>query len=219
MKPDDLRIVASLLRAERIAALATLRDGWPFASMVAFAPEADFSGFLMHLSSLSPHTRHLAADSRASLLITERDDGREDPQTLARITLIGQVAQLAPDAAEYRAACDLYGARLPASAMLFDFADRLRRVVAHRDNAFRRRVCAGLHTQYRTTQGLCSFSRAIMCADSLCAIETARGAGLRAVILCSRAIKTTRFDLFLVLLKKLRLTSSSRKNAPFFNSR
>lgn len=123
MKPDDLRIVASLLRAERIAALATLRDGGPFASMVAFAPEADFSGFLMHLSALSPHTRHLAADSRASLLITEHDDGREDPQTLARITLIGQVAQLARDAAEYRVACDLYGARLPASAMLFDFAD------------------------------------------------------------------------------------------------
>lgn len=123
MKPDELQLIASLLRSTRTAALGTLRDGWPFTSLVAYASEADFGGFLLHLSGLSPHTRHLVADQRASLLVAERDDDRADPQTLARITLVGSVVPIPRDALDYTAAKAIYLARLPASAMLFDFAD------------------------------------------------------------------------------------------------
>lgn len=122
MKTAELRVIADLLRATRTAALGTLRDGAPFVSFVAFAPEAD-DGFLLHLSALSPHTQHLAADQRASLLVAERDDERDDPQTLARITLIGTVALIPRTAPDYAAARTRYLARLPAATMLLDFHD------------------------------------------------------------------------------------------------
>jgi putative heme iron utilization protein len=123
MKPEELVIIASLIRNQRSAALGTLQDGAPFVSFVAYAPEPDFGGFLLHLSQLSPHTRQLAIDPRASLLIAEPDDQRNDVQTLARITLTGAVVLLPRNTPEYDAARSLYLARLPAAAMLFDFTD------------------------------------------------------------------------------------------------
>ena len=123
MNPDEFNLIASLLNTTRTAALATLRDGWPFASFVAIAPEAGFGGFLLHLSALSPHTQHLRDDPRASLLVAERDDGRDDPQTLARVTMLGTVAPLRLAAPDYHTAKTAYLARLPAAAMLFDFPD------------------------------------------------------------------------------------------------
>ncbi|MDZ4719192.1 MAG: pyridoxamine 5'-phosphate oxidase family protein [Roseiflexaceae bacterium] len=123
MKPDELTNIATLIRSQRSAALGTLQDGAPFVSFVAYAPEPDFGGFLLHLSRLSPHTRHLANDPHSSLMIAEPDDQRDDVQTLARITLTGAVASLPHDTPEYVAARSIYLARLPAAAMLFDFAD------------------------------------------------------------------------------------------------
>jgi putative heme iron utilization protein len=121
MKQEELALIAGLLRDQRQAALGTLRASAPFVSMVGYAAEPDFGGFLLHLSLLAPHTRHLLADARASLLICEPDDGRDDMQTLARITLVGTVAPVAE--AEQAAARDLYLARLPAAAPLFEFPD------------------------------------------------------------------------------------------------
>ena len=121
MKTEELAIVAALLRGQRQAALGTLRGDAPFVSMVAYLAEPDFGGVLLHLSRLAPHTRHLLADPRASLLVCERDDGRDDVQTLARVTLVGSCETLASD--EQAAARDRYLARLPVAAPLFDFPD------------------------------------------------------------------------------------------------
>jgi hypothetical protein len=123
MKPDELAVVAQLIRGQRQAALGTLRDGTPFASMVAYVAEPQFDGFLLHLSGLSPHTKHIQSDARTSLLINEQDDGREDVQTLARITLVGSTAMIPQDAADYEAARKRYLDRLPAAEMLFSFGD------------------------------------------------------------------------------------------------
>lgn len=124
MKPEELAIVGGLLRGQRQAALGTLRDGTPFVSMVAYAAEPGFAGFLLHLSRLSPHTQHLLADSRASLLMWEPDRPEvEDVQTLARITLSGAATVLPKDASDYPAARARYLERLPAAAILFDFPD------------------------------------------------------------------------------------------------
>jgi heme iron utilization protein len=123
MKPEELAPIAALIRDRRQAALGTLRDGAPYVSMVAYVAEPEFSGFLLHLSRLAPHTRHLLDDPRASLLICDQDDGRDDVQTLARITLAGSVALLAPQHPDYGAARARYLARLPAAAPLFDFPD------------------------------------------------------------------------------------------------
>src|SRR5689334_5133288 len=95
MNSEDLASVASLLRSQRIAALGTLRDASPFASMVAYVAEPNFGGFLLHLSRLAAHTKQILAAPQSSLLIHERDDERDDPQTLARITLVGAATPIA----------------------------------------------------------------------------------------------------------------------------
>jgi putative heme iron utilization protein len=123
MIADELPLVAALLRDQRQGALGTLAGGAPFVSLVAFAAEPDFGGLLLHLSRLAPHTRQLLADPWASLLVAEPDDGREDVQTLARLTLTGRAKQIPRGTPAYDAGRALYLARLPAAAMLFDFAD------------------------------------------------------------------------------------------------
>jgi putative heme iron utilization protein len=139
MQTEELTSIATLIRSQRIAALGTLRnpsthstssgqaspgrsDG-PFVSMVAYAAEPDFGGWLLHLSRLAAHTKQLLAAPQSSLLICEVDDERDDPQTLARITLVGTAALIPTESATYAAARDCYLARLPAAEPLFDFPD------------------------------------------------------------------------------------------------
>ena len=123
MNTEELAIIATLIRSQRVAALGTLRDDNPFVSMVAYAVEPDFGGLLLQLSRLAEHTRQLLAAPQSSLLICEPDDGRDAVQTLARITLVGVAAPIAAESAAYAAARACYLARLPAAAPLFDFPD------------------------------------------------------------------------------------------------
>jgi len=125
MKSEELATIATLIREQRQAALGTLHEQAPFVSMVAYAAEPDFGSMLLHLSRLAPHTKHLLAAPAASLLICESDDGRDDVQTLARITLLGEARPLDTASAEYATARDRYLARLPAAEMLFSFPDFL----------------------------------------------------------------------------------------------
>lgn len=123
MEPELALHLATLIRGQRWAALATLGAEGPEASHVAYALEGAFEGFLLHLSQLAAHTKHLLAEPRASLAIGEPDDGRADPQTLARVTLTGRVEPIERGSDDYRAAQAVYLARLPESAQLFGFAD------------------------------------------------------------------------------------------------
>lgn len=121
--PDEQRALAELLVHQRWAALATQEAGEPNAAMVAYAVEPYFAGFLMLLSRLSLHTRHLLAERRACLLVSAPDVNVYDPQTLPRAALVGAVEVLDRDAPHYATARDYYAARLPASERLFDFGD------------------------------------------------------------------------------------------------
>ena len=123
MDPTDLAAIAALIHGQRQAALGTLRDGAPYVSMVAYAEEPDFGGFLLHLSRLAAHTQQALADPRASLMICEADRQHDDVQTLARLTLTGVVLPLASASYEYEAARACYLAKLPAAAPLFGFPD------------------------------------------------------------------------------------------------
>ena len=95
-KSDPARDAIALLRGARAAALATVADGQPFASLVTPAAAPDRS-LLMLLSGLSPHTRHLRAEPRCSLLLTGAATG-PNPQTAPRLSLTG-TASPAPDPA------------------------------------------------------------------------------------------------------------------------
>lgn len=90
-----LEILVDLLHSQDTAALATQSStlpGHPFASTVAFAPDEHHRPLLL-ISHLAEHTRNLAADPRASLLVSKLMDGGE----IARASLVGSVVRIEPD--------------------------------------------------------------------------------------------------------------------------
>src|SRR5262245_37742961 len=112
--------LAALLRKERIAHLATLRQAAPMASMTLFYTETDFNGFLVHVSRLAWHTQDMAQDPRVALSISQSDDGRADPFTLMRVSIRGEARQLAGDQPELRAT---WLKRFPEQKINFELPD------------------------------------------------------------------------------------------------
>ena len=99
---NELTALARLLRVQRIAHLATLRQGAPMASMTLYFPAPDFSAFHVHVSRLAWHTQDIAKDPRVALSIAESDDGRADPFTLMRVSIRGEAAELLGDQPDLR---------------------------------------------------------------------------------------------------------------------
>ncbi|MBR0655153.1 HugZ family pyridoxamine 5'-phosphate oxidase [Plastoroseomonas arctica] len=108
-----------LIRGATAASLATSAEGQPFVSLVTPATAPDLSP-LLWISTLSEHTRHLAAEPRCSLMVTGVADG-PNPQTAPRITLTG-LAEPVP-AAEVVALKARWLARHPYAALYAEFAD------------------------------------------------------------------------------------------------
>jgi putative heme iron utilization protein len=123
MDADASAALARLIRNVRVAALGTLRQGAPLVSMVAFLPEADFGALCLRVSRLAWHTQDMLADPRVSLSIVEADDGRADPQTLARVTLRGEALQVAGEGEPFEHLKRAWLERFPASAVTFALAD------------------------------------------------------------------------------------------------
>ena len=117
------KLLAHLIRTTRVAALGTLRDGAPQVSLVAFACTQDFSAFYIHVSRLAQHTMDMQKDRRVSLLICETDDGRADPQSLARLSVRGSAAFMPPGEPGYTPVKVLYLDRFPESEPLFGLED------------------------------------------------------------------------------------------------
>jgi len=122
---DEARLFR--LFQQRWAALGTISasndQSEPYVSWVAYIALPDLSGLVMHLSRLAPHTRNVLAHGRASLSVSEQDNGAVNPQELARMSLRGAVVELAREDASYGALKAAYIARFPDSEMLFEFAD------------------------------------------------------------------------------------------------
>ncbi|HTP61350.1 MAG TPA: pyridoxamine 5'-phosphate oxidase family protein [Burkholderiales bacterium] len=120
---NDATDLAALIRGERVAHLATLRQGAPMASMTLYLPEAGpagFTGFLVHVSRLAWHTQDMARDPRVALSIAQTDDGRADPFTLQRLTVRGTAENLANEQPDLKR---LWLARFPEQAINFELAD------------------------------------------------------------------------------------------------
>ncbi|MCC6132977.1 MAG: pyridoxamine 5'-phosphate oxidase family protein [Acidobacteria bacterium] len=112
-----------LIQSERWAALATIHEGHPLASSVAYVVEPGSAGLLFHLSQMAAHTEALLANPSASLVVSRPDTGQGDPQLLPRLTLNGTVEALDPSSEEYAAARRLYITRLPGAAERFELGD------------------------------------------------------------------------------------------------
>ena len=132
MNPDDTAALARLLRAERIAHLGTLRQGAPLASMTLFLAAPDFGAFHVHVSRLAWHTQDMQQDARVALSVAQTDDAREDPFTLARVTIRGDAVQTIDDGRLKQA----WIARFPAQAVNFELADFSFWRIAPRDARF-----------------------------------------------------------------------------------
>lgn len=115
--------LARLLREQRLASLGTLREGAPLVSLVLFSPAADFSAFYFLASQLAQHTQDIQKDPRISLMIAETDLGRQDPQTLARLSIRGQAEVMTSLDEDYTSARSAYIRRFPESEPLFSFGD------------------------------------------------------------------------------------------------
>ena len=122
--------LTALVREQRVASLGTLRDGAPQVTLVSIAEAFDFSAFYLHLSRLAFHTQNLLRNPRASLLIVEPDLAKADPQTLARISILGNTEQVDQGDADYDSAKTTYLKKHPRSALQFQLGDfRLYRIV------------------------------------------------------------------------------------------
>ncbi|HEY2592847.1 MAG TPA: pyridoxamine 5'-phosphate oxidase family protein [Chloroflexota bacterium] len=111
-----------LLDSESHAVLATIaarRDGWPFASVTAYASTPSGEPLLL-LSDLAEHTRNLDADPRASLLIHDAEAAR-DPAAGSRVTLVGTAERL--DGAANDEAQNRYVGRHPEASAYLALAD------------------------------------------------------------------------------------------------
>jgi putative heme iron utilization protein len=104
----------------RAGALATSSgDGSPFATLVNVATDFDGAPVLL-MSGLAAHTKNLAADPRASILLAE--GGKGDPLAHPRLTVTGRVRRI--DAVDERARLKRrFLARHPKSALYADFGD------------------------------------------------------------------------------------------------
>jgi hypothetical protein len=116
---QGIREARALIRGAAAATLASSAGGQPFASLVTPAPAPDLSP-LLWLSSLSEHTRHLAADPRCALLVQGAAEG-PNPQTAPRVTVTG-LAEPVPEA-EVPPLKARWLARHPYAALYADFAD------------------------------------------------------------------------------------------------
>lgn len=123
MDLESQQTLARLIRAQRIAAFGTLRDGAPLVTMILYAASKDFSAFYVHASRLALHTQDILKDPRVSLMIAETDTGEKDPQILARISLRGEAVATPPTAAEYADAKALYLEKFPEAAVNFTLGD------------------------------------------------------------------------------------------------
>jgi heme iron utilization protein len=117
---DTSRLLAGLIRGQRVAHLGTLRGGAPLVSMTLCLPAPDFSAFHLHVSRLAWHTQDMLHDPRVSLSLSETDDGRADPFTLMRVSIRGEAVQLAGEQPELKRA---WLQRFPEQAINFELAD------------------------------------------------------------------------------------------------
>jgi putative heme iron utilization protein len=123
MDAQSEKLLAHIIRNTRIASLATLRDEAPHASAVAFVVVEDFSAFYIHVSRLAQHTMDMLKNKQVSLLIAELDDGRADPQALARVSIRGVAEAMQNGEPGYTPIKDLYTARFPEAEKLFKLGD------------------------------------------------------------------------------------------------
>jgi putative heme iron utilization protein len=116
---ERARTLVHLGRTGTLSTLSRRHPGHPFGSIMPYALDAGGRPLFL-ISSLAMHTQNLAADPRASLLVTE-PGAVGDPLAAGRVTLMGEVLPV-PEA-ERAAARGAYLAAHATAAYWVDFQD------------------------------------------------------------------------------------------------
>ena len=117
-------LLRTLILDREIAALATLHDGLPFASMVPIALAQPSAGLRLvtHVSRLAAHTRDMLAAPEVCLLITAPESAAM-PQALPRVSIPAVAEFIPPEHAEHAVLKAAYLAKHPQAADLFQLGD------------------------------------------------------------------------------------------------
>ena len=118
-------VLRSLLLDRSTAALATLHDGRPAASMIPFAVHAGPSGLRLvtHVSGLAAHTREMRSCPEVCLLITAAEAPDTMPQSLARVSIPARAEFIGEDHRDHAALKAVYLEKFPDAAPLFQLGD------------------------------------------------------------------------------------------------
>ncbi len=115
-----------LARAEEgtLATPSRRHPGFPFASLMPYALDPMGRPVVL-VSDLAVHTQNLNEDVRSSLLVLEPGGEDRNPLGMARVTLLGTMEPVDPEAAgeEAEAVRDLYLERHPTARYWVDYPD------------------------------------------------------------------------------------------------
>lgn len=113
---ERARTLAANLSTGTLCTLALEPAGYPYGSFVTVAFDGGNPVFL--ISGLAEHTRNLAGDPRASLMVAE--SGSADPLANGRVTILGPCTRVQEDGGRARAA---FLAAHPNASYYADFRD------------------------------------------------------------------------------------------------
>ena len=117
---ERARTLAAGASRGSLSTVAVDPAGYPFGSVATYALD-DRGNPLFFVSRMAEHTQNAGHDPRASLLVAEPVPDGTDPLAAGRVTLIGDMAEVAGD--DRPAVRDRYLAANPASAYYIDFGD------------------------------------------------------------------------------------------------
>jgi hypothetical protein len=134
MDEASSRLLGSLIHGRSVAALATLHEGLPSASMIPYAVWCDAAAgrlrFITHVSRLSAHTRDMAGAPEVCLLITAEEaaaasgqGGGTPPQALPRVSIPAVARFIGPEHPDYEPFRRCYLERFPFAAEWFSLGD------------------------------------------------------------------------------------------------
>ena len=119
MNKESEKTLSQLIRTQQIASLGTRREDELIVSMVLYAASLDFSEYYIHISELAKHTQNIMRFPQVGFLICEKERPSIDPQTLTRVSIVGEGMKIPKGEGIYNEAKDLYLEKNPATSINF----------------------------------------------------------------------------------------------------
>jgi len=118
-------VIRSLLLDRSTAALATLHEGRPAASLVPFAVHLGPAGLRLvtHVSGLAAHTREMRSSAEVCLLVTAAETAAAMPQALARVSIPARAEFIPADDPDHAAFRSAYLKKFPDAEPFFQLGD------------------------------------------------------------------------------------------------